>query len=51
VQQTVDKFGRVDILVYSSGVVYIERTLAESKDENFEEMMARKCAGVYWANA
>ena len=37
VQQTVDKFSRVDILVYSSGVIYVERTLAESKDENFEE--------------
>jgi NAD(P)-dependent dehydrogenase (short-subunit alcohol dehydrogenase family) len=49
VQQTVDKFGRVDILVYSSGVVYVERTLAESKDENFEETMAVNVRGAYWA--
>src|SRR5262245_3074015 len=49
VQQTVEKFGRVDILVYSSGVVYVERTLAESKDENFEETMAVNVRGAYWA--
>ncbi len=49
VQQTVDQFGRVDILVYSSGVLYVERTLAESKDENFEETMAVNVRGAYWA--
>jgi 3-hydroxybutyrate dehydrogenase len=49
VQQTVDKFGRLDILVYSSGVVYVEKTLAESKDENFDETMAVNVRGVYWA--
>jgi NAD(P)-dependent dehydrogenase (short-subunit alcohol dehydrogenase family) len=49
VQQAVEKFGRVDIVVYSSGVVYVERTLAESKDENFEETMAVNVRGAYWA--
>jgi NAD(P)-dependent dehydrogenase (short-subunit alcohol dehydrogenase family) len=49
VQITVDKFARVDILVYSSGVIYVERTLAESKDENFEEMMAVNVRGAYWS--
>ena len=49
VQMTVDRFGRVDILVYSSGVLYLERTLAESKDENFEETMAVNVRGAYWA--
>ena len=48
-QQTVDRFGKIDILVYSSGVLYLERTLAESKDENFEEMMAVDVRGPYWA--
>lgn len=48
-RRTVDTFGRVDVLVYSSGVFYPERTIVESTDEHFEETMAVNLRGAYWA--
>src|SRR5438552_3664738 len=39
-RKTVDTFGRVDVLVYSSGVFYPERTIVESTDEHFDTTMA-----------
>ena len=48
-QRTVDTFGRVDVLVYSSGVFYPERTIVESTDEHFEETIAVNLRGAYWA--
>lgn len=46
---TLDRFGKIDILVYSSGVGFPERTLAESTDEHFEETVAVNLRGAYWA--
>lgn len=49
VQQTVGRFSGVDILVYASGVGFIEKTLAESTDEHFDKTMAVNLRGGYWA--
>lgn len=49
VAKTIETFGRVDILVYSSGVVFLERSIAESKDDIFDETMLVNVKGFYWA--
>jgi ketoreductase len=48
VERTVGTFDRIDILVYASGVATLEKTLAESRDEIFEETMAVNVRGLYW---
>lgn len=49
VAKTIETFGQIDILVYSSGVAFLERTIAESKDEIFDETMIVNVKGFYWA--
>lgn len=49
VAKTIEAFGRIDILVYASGVVFLEETIAESKDEIFDETMVVNVKGFYWA--
>lgn len=46
VQQTMQRFGKIDILVYSSAVISIEK-LADSTDENFDRTMMVNVKGAY----
>lgn len=49
IRATLKQFGKIDVLVYSSGVAFPEKTLAESTDEHFEETVAVNLRGAFWA--
>lgn len=49
IRQTVEKFGKIDVMVYCSGIARVERSLAESKDENYQDTMDINVRGAYWS--
>src|SRR5690606_16913379 len=50
VAQTVEKFGRLDILVCSAGILGKEAPLSEQSAEQFEKVMRINVFGVYHAH-
>lgn len=47
--RTIDRFGHVDILVYCSGIARVERSIAESSDGNYRDIMDVNVRGAYWS--
>lgn len=49
ISQGVAKFGGIDIMVYCSGIARVESSIAESKDENYQDTMDVNVRGAYWS--
>lgn len=49
VWKSMKKFGKIDIMVYSSGIARVENSLAESTDENYRDTMDVNVRGAYWS--
>lgn len=48
-RETVEHYGKIDIMVYSSGIARVENSIAESTDENYRDIMDVNVRGAYWS--
>ena len=49
ISQTIARFGRLDVLVNSAGI-YLEKTIGDTSEEEFDRIMAVNMKGTYFAS-